>query len=280
LASLSGHWKAVTCVSYNAFSDRAATGSNDRTIRLWNLRQAANNVALRAHTAAICAVVISPDARQIFSCARDMGLGVWGVDDTPEGGGSWEPSHGYSRMRMMRKLVKKPGAVVLCMSLAPDGRYLATGHADGVLELMRRDDLSVDHRVLAHAHNTNTTGGGVVSVAFSHDSNRLATCGGDRVALIFEVMYVSNSPRSRGIHGKRAGICHTLSLTRTLALWPSPFQRLHCVEWSKTGDELAVGCEDGVTYLYHMTLARLWRDLRGHKLRVNSIWLAPHFSYK
>ena len=31
-------FKAVTCVSYSPISDRAATASNDKTVRIWNLR--------------------------------------------------------------------------------------------------------------------------------------------------------------------------------------------------------------------------------------------------
>ena len=54
-----------------------------------------------------------------------------------------------------------------------------------------------------------------------------------------------------------AGLCSDLSLERTLNLWPSALQRLHCVEWNIKGDELAIACEDGVAYMYHVTLARV-----------------------
>ena len=45
-------------------------------------------------------------------------------------------------------------------------------------------------------------------------------------------------------------------------LWPSALQRLHCVQWNIKGDELAIACEDGVVYMYHLTLARVSCD--GH----------------
>jgi len=152
---------------------------------------------------------------------------------------------------------------------------------------MRCLNFIVDQSLLAHAHVSQNKGGGVVSVAFSKSSSGLVTCGGDRVVLVFEVGYVSKSPRSRQMHGKTAGLCHSLKLIHTLALWPHPLQRLHCVAWSISGDEIAVAAENGVTYIYHMTLARVWRELRGHRLRVNCVayhaaetWMATGSSDK
>ena len=218
LASLSGHFKAVTCVSYSPVSDRAATASNDKTVRLWNLRTAAQNVALRGHTGAVNAIAISPSGRQIFSGGRDKILNVWGVDDTT---GAWDVSEGYARMQVMRKLAKKPvipGSAVTCM--AANGGYVAVGYADGWLELMRSENLSIDQKRLAHPHAAHGEGGGVVSVAFSRDSLWLASCGGDRVVLLFRAHYVSDSPRSRQLYGKNAGLSLSLSraLSRSLAL--------------------------------------------------------------
>ena len=37
------------------------------------------------------------------------------------------------------------------------------------------------------------------------------------------------------------------------------------------GQQLAVACEDGITYMYHLAISRVWRVLRGHSLRVNAI---------
>ena len=45
-------------------------------MRVWNLRTAALNVALRGHSAAVCAVAISGDGRLIFSGGRDKVLRV------------------------------------------------------------------------------------------------------------------------------------------------------------------------------------------------------------
>ena len=213
LASLSGHSKAVTCVSYSPVSDRAATASNDKTVRIWNLRTAAQNVALRGHTGAVNAVAIAPNGRQIFTGGRDKILNVWGVDDTT---GAWDVSEGYARMQVMRKLAKKPvipGSAVTCLCMAANGGYVAIGYADGWLELMRSENLSIDQKRLAHPHAAHGEGGGVVSVAFSRDSLWLASCGGDRVVLLFRAHYVSDSPRSRQLYGKIAG----LSLSRALA---------------------------------------------------------------
>ena len=240
VASLSGHTKPVRCVSYSPESDRAATGANDKTLRLWNLRTAGNNIALRGHTASVCAVAISPDARAIFSGGRDRVLVFWGVDESEESGGPWEVTEGYARMQPMRRLVKKPlpGSAVTSLSVASNHLYVAIGYADGVLELIRCESSAVDHACLAHPHASDGEGGGVVSVAFNRDATRLASCGGDRVVLLFSLLYNSDSPRSRQLHGKSAGLCHTLRLDHTLALWSSPQQGLRDVVWDVPGDQV------------------------------------------
>ena len=231
LASLSGHFKAVTCVCYSPVSDRAATASNDKTVRLWNLRTAAQNVALRGHTGAVNAVAIAPSGRQIFSGGRDKILNVWGVNDTT---GAWNVSEGYARMQVMRKLAKKPlipGSAVTCLCMAANGGYVAIGYADGWLELMRCENLSIDQKRFAHPHAVHGEGGGVVSVTFSRDSLWLASCGGDRVVLLFRAHYVSDSPRSRQLYGKNAGLSlsrarslsRALSLSLSHSLPPAPY---------------------------------------------------------
>ena len=51
--------------------------------------------------------------------------------------------------------------------------------------------------------------------------------------------------------------------------------------------QVAVAAEDGVTYVYHMTLGRIHRELKGHRLRVNAVafhsdctWMATGSSDK
>ena len=71
---------------------------------------------------------------------------------------------------------------------------------------------------------------------------------------------------TNGLHKtewQSAGLCHTMRLDLTLPLWPSQQQRLHAVEWDRSGQQLAVACEDGVTYMYHMAIRRIWKELRG-----------------
>ena len=126
-----------------------------------------------------------------------------------------------TQKQIMRQLAKKPvipGSAVTCLCMAANGGYLAIGYADGALELMRSETLSVDQKKLAHPPAAHGEGGGVVCVAFSRDSVWLATCGGDRVVLLFRAHYVSNSPRSRQLYGKNAGFSLLLLLLFLLLL--------------------------------------------------------------
>lgn len=72
-----GHTAAVTAVALSPDRQRAATGADDRTIRIWDLATASELRVIAGHTDRIEALAFSPDGTRLASCAGDGTVRLW-----------------------------------------------------------------------------------------------------------------------------------------------------------------------------------------------------------
>jgi WD40 repeat protein len=111
----SGHTSAVTAIAFSPDRRWAATGGEDKTIRIWDLANASELRVLVGHTDRVSSLAFSPDARRLASASADGTLRLW----DPVSGTSLEVSN----------LGSGPAEQVV---YSPDGRFLAAsaGAAD------------------------------------------------------------------------------------------------------------------------------------------------------
>jgi WD40 repeat protein len=108
---LTGHTDEINCVAFNPDGTILATGSNDRTVRLWDLRSRQPiGDPLTGHTGVVLGVAFSPDGTTLATASTDGTTRLWNVT---------------SRQPVGDPLTMRSGPVT-GVAFSPDGRALAT----------------------------------------------------------------------------------------------------------------------------------------------------------
>jgi WD40 repeat protein len=117
--ALTGHAEAVECVALSPDARKAASGSWDKKICIWELDTGRLLCKLEGHTGTLShpgivyKVPFASDGASVFSCGRDGTIRIWDVGTA----------------RQLRKLEGHPGGVE-SLALSRDGRVLVTGGTD------------------------------------------------------------------------------------------------------------------------------------------------------
>lgn len=197
--TLEGHAEAVKAIAISPDCQIVASGSYDRTIKLWSLRTGQLIHTLTGHTNRVTCIAISPDGEILASGSEDRTIGLWslrtgqllstltGHSDkirhiafNPKGQtlfsiGSVIKLWAARTGKLLSTLVGHSNTARL-VSYSPDGRTCAIGSLDGTLELWNPHS---GKRLRTFA----TRRYSITSVAFSPNGQMLASGSGTTIDL-------------------------------------------------------------------------------------------------
>ena len=117
-SSMRGHDSWVMSVAFSPNGKTLATGSNDKTVRLWDVASRKSiGEPLRGHADAVYSVVFSPDGKTLATGGADETVRLWDVAGRKPIG---EPLHVHA-------------SEVRSVAFSPDGKILVSGGADKII---------------------------------------------------------------------------------------------------------------------------------------------------
>ncbi|MEG4343560.1 AAA-like domain-containing protein [Microcoleus sp. A003_D6] len=155
---LSGHKAAVMTVDISPDSKLIASGSVDKTIKLWG-RDGTEVATLKGHQAMVRSVKFSPDGQLIASGSDDGTVKLWRKDGT------------------LLKTFQGHSAGIWVVAFSPDGQTIASASVDTTVKLWDKDG-SLLKTFQGHT-------AGVSSVAFSPDGQTIASASGDKTVKLW-----------------------------------------------------------------------------------------------
>ena len=158
--TLAGHDKVVESFVISPNGQFLASGSWDKTIKLWNLKTGQAFRTIRVHTALVLAVAISPDGQILASGGSDSTIKLWNlkkgrqlntfrghahrvnsvalsIDGEIVASGSLDKTVKLWSLKTGQETNTLTGhrGEVNCVALSLDGEVLASGSADGTVKI-------------------------------------------------------------------------------------------------------------------------------------------------
>ena len=83
-ATLEGHTRAVTSVGFSPDGATIVSGSDDGTVKLWDVAPRTNTATLKGHTDEVTSVAFSPDGTIVASGSEDETIKLWDVAEAAQ----------------------------------------------------------------------------------------------------------------------------------------------------------------------------------------------------
>src|SRR6266516_3748247 len=146
--TLEGHSDWVTSVVFSPDGSKVASGSGDRTVRIWNVATGQAEQTLEGHSGSVTSVVFSPDGSKVASGSGDRTVRIWNVatgqaEQTLKGHSGW-----------IRSVV-----------FSPDGSKVASGSDDRTVRIWNVATGQAEQTLEGHSD-------WVTSVVFSRDGSK------------------------------------------------------------------------------------------------------------
>ena len=270
LQILEGHSGWVRIVVFSPVGKLLASGSDDGTVRLWDLTTGSSLGSLQGHSNWVRAMAFSPDGKHLASGSNDCTIRLW----DPATGASLGTLQGHSDC-------------VTVVAFSPDGRHPASGSDDRTVRLWSLTTGSLLGILQGHS-------GFVGAVAFSPDGKCLVSGSGDRTVRLWDpisgaslgtlqghsdwVRVVEFLPDGKHLSsGSNDGTVRLWDLTTgsLLGILQGHSGWVRTVAFSPDGKLLASGSDDRTVRLWDPTTGAPLVTLKGHSDWISVVVFSP-----
>ncbi|MBE9089179.1 hypothetical protein IQ232_05085 [Microcystis aeruginosa LEGE 11464] len=269
--NLEGHHGNVISVNFSPDGKTLVSGSDDNTIKLWNVETGQEIRTLKGHHGNVTSVNFSPDGKTLVSGSWDRTIKLWNVETGQE----------------IRTLKGHHGNVI-SVNFSHDGKTLVSGSWDGTIKLWNGSTGQEIRTLKGHDSD-------VESFNFSPDGKTLVSGSWDGTIKLWNG---STGQEIRTLKGHDSDVesfnfspdGKTLvsgSGDKTIRFWNgSTGQEIRILKWhdgnvisvvnfSPDGKTLVSGSYDKTIKLWDVETGQEIRTLKGHDEPVNSVNFSP-----
>lgn len=131
----SWHSQAVRCVAISGDGKLAVSGSDDCTLKVWNLENGKEPCQLKGHSGSVNSVAISRDNELLVSSSSDKTIKLWNLKDGN-----------------LIKTLSGTNKVITCVVFDPHKPVIYSGSTDGVIRTWNLETAQITHTFPKHSN--------------------------------------------------------------------------------------------------------------------------------
>ena len=287
LEPLIGHSDWIRSLAFSPDGKTILSGSNDRTVRVWDIETGRLLHLLTGHRDRVKCVGISPDGQRMLSCSADGQVRVWDrrllthkktgdcqyivkatsrtitlVNSLPVSPNPQRPvfatgaEHGkisiwHLETGQWQRTIPAHSSPVLSLAFSADGKWLASGSQNKTIKLWDLDSSNEQPLyVIGDAHLSQ-----ILSLAISSQHQILVSGGGDRTVKLWDLATGGKCSPKHILEGHAGQV------------W--------CVAVSPDGSKIASTSADFTVKLWNIETGELLQTFTGHLGEVRSVAFSP-----
>jgi serine/threonine protein kinase len=267
--TLGGHSDSVIAIAFSSDGKQLASGSADKTFKLWDTQTGALEQTVTGHSHGVHAIAYSPDGKTLATGSDDKTIKLWNA-----------------QTGALKQTLTGHGSAVHTIAFSPDGKQLASGSTDKTVKLWDTQTGELREVLTGHSETIKT-------IAYSPDGKTLASGSDDKTIKLWDphtgALKQTLTGHSSGIHGLAYSpdgkLLASASIDKTIKLWDPQTGALkqtltghsdgiHGLAFSSKGT-LASASMDKTIKLWDAQTGALKQTLTGHSEAAYALAFSP-----